>query len=305
MIEIKRILCPIDFSEYSERALEFSVRMAARYRASVHVLHVMPMLPPSSISSVGEAGRQLARNNLARAVDRCRRPDVTIEQELSESGEPVERILERAEALDVDLIVTGSHGRTGVKRALLGSVVERLLHRSRRPVLVTPSHLAASLRARPAGFTRVLCAVDFSAASLAGLAYALAIAEEADAHLTLVNVIEKPPELEHSALEPDFDIERYHAEAEARRLTKLRALIPDTASDYCTLSTAVLDGSASREVLRLALVQDIDLIVIGVHGRHALDLAIFGSNSKDVVVNARCPVLVVPAGRRSSLRAAS
>ena len=85
----------------------------------------------------------------------------------------------------------------------------------------------------------------------------------------------------------------------------MRALIPDKAADYCTVSTAVLDGSASREVLRLALVQDIDLIVIGVHGRNALDLAIFGSNSKDVVGKAPCPVLVVPAGRRSSLRAAS
>ena len=304
MIEIKRILCPIDFSEYSERALEFAVRMAAWYGSTVRVVHVMPLLPPSTISALGEASRQLAHKNLALAVNRCWRSDVAIEQELIESGDPAGQILERAEALDVDLIVTGSHGRTGLKRALLGSVVEPLLHRSHRPVLVVPGHLAGSLRG-PAGFSRVLCAVDFSAASLSGLAYALSIAEEADAHLTLVNVIEKPPELEHSALEPDFDIGRYHADAEAKRLTKLRALIPDTASDYCTVSTAVLDGSASREVLRLAMVQDVDLIVIGVHGRNALDLAIFGSNSKDVVVKAQCPVLVVPAGRRSSLRAAS
>lgn len=305
MIEIKRILCPIDFSEYSARALEFAVRMAAWYRAAVHVVHVMPVLPPSTISALGEASRQLARQNLALAVDRCWRSDVTIEQELSESSDATGRILERADTLDADLIVAGSHGRTGFTRVLLGSVVESLLHRSRRPVLVVPSHLAGSLRARPAGFSRVLCAVDFSAASLSGLAYALSIAEEADAHLTLVNVIEKPPELEHSPLEPDFDIARYHADAEAKQLTKLRALIPDTATDYCTVRTAVLEGSASREVLRLALLEDVDLIVIGVHGRNALDLALFGSNSKDVVVKARCPVLVVPAGRRSSLRAAS
>ena len=305
MIEIKRILCPIDFSEYSARALEFAVRLAAWYSAALHVVHVMPLLPPSTVSALGEESRQLALKNLALAVNGCWRADVTIEQELSESSDAAGRILERAETLDVDLIVTGSHGRTGLKRVLLGSVVESLLHRSRRPVLVVPGHLATHLRARPAGFSRVLCAVDFSAASLSGLAYALSIAEEADAQLTLVNVIEKPPELEHSPLEPDFDILRYHADAEAKLLTKLRALIPDTAGDYCTVRTAVLEGSASREVLRLALVQDVDLIVIGVHGRNALDLAMFGSNSKDVVVKAQCPVLVVPAGRRSSLRAAS
>ena len=305
MIEIKRILCPIDFSEYSARALEFAVRMAAWYGATVHVLHVMPLLPPSTISALGETSRQLAQKNLAQTVDRCWRADVPIEQELSESGDAAARILDRAEALDADVIVTGSHGRTGFTRVLLGSVVESLMHRSRRPVLVVPSHLEASRRARPAGFSRVLCAVDFSAASLSGLAYALSIAEEADAQLTLVNVIEKPPELEHSPLEPDFDIARYHAEAEAKQLTKLKALVPDTASDYCTVRTAVLEGSASREVLRQALAQEADLIVMGVHGRNALDLAIFGSNSKDVVVKAHCPVLVVPAGRRSSLRAAS
>lgn len=305
MIEIKRILCPIDFSDYSARALEFAVRLAAWYSAVLHVVHVMPPLPPSTVSALGEESRQLALKNLALSVNGCWRADVAIEQELSESSDAAGRILERAETLDVDLIVTGSHGRTGLKRVLLGSVVESLLHRSRRPVLVVPGHLATHLRARPADFSRVLCAVDFSAASLSGLAYALSIAEEADAQLTLVNVIEKPPELEHSPLEPDFDILRYHADAEAKLLTKLRALIPDTAGDYCTVRTAVLEGSASREVLRLALVQDVDLIVIGVHGRNALDLAMFGSNSKDVVVKAQCPVLVVPAGRRSSLRAAS
>jgi len=305
MIEIKRILCPIDFSEYSARALEFAVRMAAWYGSTLHVLHVMPLLPPSTVSAQGEASRQLARKNLAHSVDRCWRADVPIEQELCESSDAAGRILERAETLDADLIVTGSHGRTGFARVLLGSVVESLLHRSRRPVLVVPSHLAASKRARPVGFSRVLCAVDFSADSLSGLAYAFSIAEEADAQLTLINVIEKPPELEHSPLEPDFDIERYHADAEARQLTKLRALVPDTATSYCTVRAAVLEGSASREVLRLAMVQGADLIVMGVHGRHALDLAIFGSNSKDVVIQAQCPVLVVPAGRRSSLRAAS
>lgn len=305
MIAINRILCPIDFSEYSEHALEFAVRMAAWYRATVHVIHVMPTLPPSTISAVGEASRQLAHKNLALAVDRCWRADVAIEQQLVESVDAAGRILERADAIDADLIVTGSHGRTGLTRVLLGSVVESLLHRSHRPVLVVPSHLAGSRRAKPLGFSRVLCAVDFSAASLSGLAYALSIAEEADARLTLLNVIEKPPELEHSPLEPDFDIARYHADAEAKQLTRLRALIPEKARDYGTVETAVLEGSASREVLRLAMVQEADLIVIGVHGRHALDLAIFGSNSKDVVVKARCPILVVPAGRRSSLRAAS
>jgi nucleotide-binding universal stress UspA family protein len=305
MIELNRILCPIDFSEYSEHALDFAVRMAAWYGSTVHVVHVMPLLPPSTVSALGEASRQLANDHLALAVGRCARGAVPMEKELLESGDVAGRILDRADAIDADLIVTGSHGRTGLTRAVLGSVVESLLHRSRRPMLVVPSHLAKSRVARPVNFSRIVCAVDFSVASLSAAAYALSIAEEAEAQLTLLNVIEKPPELDHSPLEPDFDIERFHAEAEARQRTKLQALIPDHAEDYCTVRTAVVEGSASRQVLRLAAEQNADLIVLGVHGRNAVDLAIFGSNSKDVVVKAQCPVLVIPAGRRSSMRAAS
>jgi nucleotide-binding universal stress UspA family protein len=305
MVDINRILCPIDFSEYSGHALDFAVRLAAWYGATVHVIHVMPLLPPSTVSAQGEASRQLAHKNLALAVDRCWRSDVPIEQELLESSDAARQILEYADRLDVDLIVTGSHGRTGMTRVLLGSVVEALLHRSDRPVLVIPSHVARTRLARPLHFGRIVCAVDFSAASLAGLAYAVSIAEESDARLTLLNVIEKPPELGHSPLEPDFDIERYHAEAEAEHLARLRALVPANAADYCTVQTAVLEGSASRQVLQLAAAQDADLIVIGVHGRSALGLAVFGSNSKDVVVRSQCPVLVVPARQRSTLRAVS
>jgi nucleotide-binding universal stress UspA family protein len=69
--------------------------------------------------------------------------------------------------------------------------------------------------------------------------------------------------------------------------------------------TEVLEGSASRQILREAAAQDADLIVLGVHGRNAFDLAFFGSNSKDVIREAHCPVLVVPVSRRASMRAAS
>jgi universal stress protein E len=305
MIAINRILCPIDFSEYSEQALDYAVRLAAWYRATVEVIHLLPLLPPSAVSPLGEASRQVAEKHLAHAMDRCSRAEVKLEHALLESNDGAGAILKRADETGADMIVTGSHGRCGFSRVLLGSMVEALLHRSRRPVLVVPSHLAASRRARPVGFKRVVCAIDFSAASLAGLEYALSIAEEADARLTLLNVIERPPEFDHSPIEPDFDVDRYHAEAEARQLTKLQALVPEHAGDYCTITMAVLEGSASRQLLQMADEQDADLIVIGVHGRNALDLAVFGSTSKDVVVKAHCPVLVVPSGYRRSLRAAS
>lgn len=306
MIELNRILCPIDFSEYSDHALAYAMKMAHWYGAQVHVLHVMPPLPPPMTSSLSEAGRQLIAQNLAAAVERWREPHTDVTTELIESAEPAARILERAEAFDVDLIVTGSHGRKGVEHILLGSVAEPLLHKSRRPVFVIPAGLNQARLQHPVSFTQIICAVDFGAASLAALAHALSIAEESDAHLTLLNVIETPPELTNPPQPPDFDIYQVRAEAEAERLTRLRALVPEHARDFCTVETAVLEGGASRLVLQLAEQRNADLIVVGVHGRHALDLAVFGSNSKDIIRRAHCPVLVVPGGRRrSALRPAS
>jgi nucleotide-binding universal stress UspA family protein len=282
------------------------MRIAKWYDATLHVMHVMPPLTPSLESPIADASRRLAWRSLSEAVTRCNERGVILTTEVVESADPTDRIIEQAEAIDADLVVTGSHGRTGVKRLLKGSVVEPLLHRCRRPVLVIPAGLNRTRLQGEVSFKRILCAVDFSAQSLAALAFALSLAEEADAHLTLLNVIDVPPEFAVPLEPPDFDIDRARAEAEADRLLRLRALIPEHARDYCTVETAVLEGGVSRQILRMAEHQEDDLVVIGVHGRNALDLAVFGSNAKDLVVHAHCPVLIVPAGRATGvLRAAS
>ena len=307
MIDLNHILCPIDFSEYSTRALRYAATMARRYGAELRVLHVMPPLPPSTSSLLAEVGRVVTERNLNAAIEKVRTPDLKVKGELIESGAADTAILEQAEAFDADLVITGSHGRSGVARAMLGSVVEALLHKCRRPMLAIPSHCDAA-RLESITMREIVCAVDFAAASLTGLAYALALAEEADAHLTLLHVIDVPPEL-LARPEPPYgavDVDAVRAEAEADALNRLRKLVPQHARDYCTIETSVLEGGVSRQVLRLAQDRHADLIAIGVHGRNALDLAVFGSNSRDILRQACCPVLIVPAGPlRTSLRRAS
>jgi nucleotide-binding universal stress UspA family protein len=319
MIDINRILCPIDFSEFSAHALTYATRMAGWYGATLRVVHVMPVMPPSAVSPLAETSRQLTERNLRTAIERARLPGVEIESELLESGDPAAKIIECAEADNADVIVTGSHGRSGVRRMLLGSVVESLLHKSRRPVLAIPSHLDPVRLGNHLAPREIVCAVDFSTPSLTALAHALSLAEETDAHLTLLHVIEMPPELarapelarmlasEGGPEPPAFDVAAIRAEAEADCLVRLRKLVPEHARDYCTIETSVLEGGVSHQILRLAANRSADLIVLGVHGRNAIDIAVFGSNSKDVIRSAHCPVLVVPAGRRrrSTPRAAS
>jgi nucleotide-binding universal stress UspA family protein len=281
------------------------MRLGKWYGATLHVLHVMPPLPASDVSMLAASGRALTERNLRTLVERTRINGVAIETDIAESADAAARIIEGAESHDVDMIVTGSHGRTGMQRVVLGSVVEALLHKARRPVLTIPSHIDLKRIANATSIGRIVCAVDFSVPSLAGLAFAFALAEEADATLTLLHVIELPPELHHTPRPLDADIFRIRAEAEAECRARLQALIPERARDYCTVETDVLEGGAAREILRLAGAQDADLIVLGVHGRNAFDLAFFGSNSKDVIRQAHCPVLVVPESRRATLSAAS
>ena len=296
MIEINRILCPVDFSAQSDHALVFAMKMAARYEAPLHVLHVMP--PTASASGLGAAGRELTARNLKTMIERWREPGVETAGELLESGNIPEKIMQRAEALDADLIVTGSHGRTGIERLALGSVVDPLLRRCRQPVLVIPALLDPPRLDNPVWIARILCAVDFSTASLTAFARALSIAEETDANLTVLNVIEPLPELVKGSPLLDWSDDHTTRAATIARLTRLRALVPRNANDYCTVRTAVLEGRAWQQILALAEREQSDLIVLGVHGRNALEAALFGSNSRNVITHAHCPVLVVPAGHR-------
>lgn len=302
MIEITRILCPVDFSPFSERALTFAMHIAHWFDARLHVLHVCPPAPASLKASLAESSRALTGRHLVALVDQHRLRDVHIETEIVEADNAAECILSCADRIDADLVITGSHGRSGVSRALLGSVVETLLHRAGRPILTVPSHVDPSRLARPS-FDRILCAVDFASASLAALAHACALAEERGGRLTLVHVIGMPPEMSAHPLPADFDITCARVDAEAQAHARLMQLIPGDARDYCTVDTEVLEGEASRRILQAAVDHEADLIVLGVHGRIAFDLAFFGSNSKDIIRHAHCPVLVVPASRRSLMRA--
>ena len=142
--------------------------------------------------------------------------------------------------------------------------------------------------------TRILCPVDFSDASVSALEYAMDIAREANAQLTLLHVIEVPPELTaHYPASGDFNVDDIRAAAEAECLRHLRSLIPESMRSDGRARTVVEEGAAYDQVLRVAASDKSDLIVMGVHGRGAMELMVFGSNTARVTRAAACPVLVV------------
>lgn len=301
MRSIQRILCPVDFSDPSRRALRHAAALAGWYGATLTALFVDTTLPIENVADVEEFAfapttvLQTARTSRALGEMRTFVSGVSCPggvRVVVETSTHVEgAILHTAETLSADLIVMGSHGRSGVSRLLLGSVAERVLRSAACPVMVVPPHDALATSATV--FKHIVCSIDFSDSSLAALEWALSLAEEADARLSLLHVIEVPPELRVSAVMTDDNIDELHAAVRADTLTRLRSLVPAEAAEFCSVETATLVGAAGHAILAFAAERDADLIVMGAQGHGPVDRVIFGSKTRDVIRGATCPVLTV------------
>ena len=299
MIEIPRILCPVDFSEASQHAIDYAVALARWYTARLTVLHVHNVMPVASIAAEQVPGFTLGpelRAGLLRDLERFVEPTgadaVPVDFVVAE-GPAAHTIVDHAKAEGFGLIVLGTHGRSGFERFLLGSVAERVLHRASCPVLAVPAK-APQPRSAPL-FKRILCGIDFSDCSLRALEYALSLAQETDAVLTLAHVFETdasmPPDW-RTSFQPAAVREALVA-LERERCLRLAHVAPANATGSCTIETVMACGPSARELLRLANERDADVIVLGVRGRNAADLLLFGSTANRVVRRAVCPVLVV------------
>ncbi len=303
MVNITRVLCPIDFSEFSRRALDHAAAVARWYEAPLTVLYVFANLPAVSLLPVELADgdrKGLTADDRERLMTAIRHfvghlpPDVVLDLSVRDGANIQSEILCQADLLKSDLLVIGSHGRSGFERLILGSVTEKVMRKAPCPVMVVPRSAPDRAVDEPVRFHRILCPVDFSASSIGALTYAIDLAEEADAQLTVLHAIEVPPELREHHIAADFNVDEVRAAAEATCLQRLRQLIPGQARTYCTVESVVVEGSAGREILRQAAQRKSDLIVMGVRGRGAVDLMVFGSNTQHVVRSATCPVLSVP-----------
>lgn len=299
MIEIRKILCPTDFSDFSRHALDLSLALAKWYEAEVTVVHVLPRiaadytyLPEPVI--ITPVARERALEELGRFVHESRRSGVTAQVALEE-GDAVRTILDLAKRLPADLLVLGTHGRGGFERWVLGSVTEKVLRKAPCPVLTLPRAAEGAVAHEPALFRKILCPVDFSACSLKSLEFAFSLAEEADAHLTLLHVLEFVPDVDPREAVAHV-VHEYRGRLEAEARERLRAAVPDAVRQWCEPDELVVVGRPYSEILRVAEAQGTELIVIGVSGRSTLDLAVFGSTTQHVVRGARCPVLTIRSG---------
>lgn len=301
MPRISRILCPVDFSEASEHAVEQAAALAGWYKARLTALHVYsPILIPvpewpvredrvngSEFQRVRDRTTTFAHAAVTAGTD----VDVVVE-----AGHPAAQILEWAARLPADLIVMGTHGASGFEHFVLGSVTEKVLRKAACAVLTVPprAHATSTLP-----FKRVLCAVDFSESSAAALDLASSFAQESGAGLILLHVVEwpwrepPPPDLAELPPEQASALAEYRRYLEKSATARLESLVPVEVRKRCIVEPRVNHGKPYAEILHVAAEDRVDLIVMGVHGRNPIELTMFGSTTNQTVRRATCPVLTL------------
>ena len=301
MVQIKHIICPVDFSEVSRHAFDRALAVARSYHSGITVLHVLPT--PSHVPAIpyGPEGpgpfgfevpdRPRALSELSRFLHIEHPGDVAIRQEVIEAGSVHREILVQASRTSADLIVMGTHGRSGVDHLFLGSVAEKTLRTSPIPVLTVPARApdapAAGLPVRS-----ILCALDFSQDSARALAYSASLAHHAGSRLTIMHVVELMP-VNYDPMVGSFDIEGFRKATVATARKELQEYAATVTAGTGSVETVLGQGKPYKEILREAGERGGDLIVAGVHGRSALDRLVFGSTTEHLVRRATCPILTV------------
>ena len=254
MIRIQHVLCPVDFSEIAQHALDHAVAIARWYEARLTVLYVFANPPAMDLPPLvlEDAERERLTTDMRRMAAGVP-PDLPVDFRIEQAGYVHQEILAQLGATHADVLVLGTHGRSGFQRLFLGSVTEKVIRKATCPTLVVPPRAPDVPATTPVEFRQILCPVDFSESSLHALAYAIDIAAEADARLTLLHVVEIPPVVSQEPTVFEFDLSRIREAVVTDARGKLHELIPEHARTYCTVGTAVVTGRAYREILRQAL----------------------------------------------------
>ncbi len=275
----KSILCPLDLSSASPTVLHWASLFATVYSAKLQVLHAEWMeypryfLPSQAGELVAEAERvrSAIRDDLQRLLNETIPAEISREIAVLE-GHPIERILEYAERHKPDLIVMGSHGRSGFARMRLGSVAENVVQQTSSPTLVVR---APGGKPAPPKISRILCPVIFDEHSARSISFSAALAAATGAHLIVMHVEEG-------------DLPR---DAPPKQLCEL---VSADVREHCEVAEVVRQGSAAAQILQVAQEYDVDIIALTAKHRRFLDFTVIGTTTEKVMRHADSAVLVLP-----------
>ncbi|WP_087725378.1 universal stress protein [Pandoraea sp. PE-S2T-3] len=304
----KRILLATDGSESSRRALREAAAFA-RSGDAIRVIHTVEDPVNLLTSAFGklidleQVRRDMQREgeeHLARAVLYLREEGFDAQAHLLDlrtTGETVPEAMTReANEWAADIIIVGTHGRSGVRRAMLGSVAEQILRNALVPVMLVAGEARAHLPLRAGGhYERVLVALDASETSRRAFDYALTLARTHGATLRVVHVLDLPgPFL--AGFDPEPMLEAVRAVGEQVRVwATQRMREAEVPGEVEMREIEPVGEGVADQIIAAGRDADADLIVLGTHGRRGFRRFTLGSVAEDTARHAGRPVLLLPA----------
>lgn len=278
-VHVRNILFATDFSPCSEAVFPYVCSVARKYDATLHILHVispevLSIDPPLILQARETVERQMQDMAASEQLEGVRH------QEVIADGDVTEAINKAVYDDKIDLVLVGTHGRTGIRKFVLGSVAEDVVRNATCPVLTLGPKLAADAR-REAKFNHILFATELKPENPQALDYALLLASEHNAALTIFHAI---------PLAPVVDAET--ATAVLRR--KLLEMVPPDPNRTTPPEAVVEIGTPADLIVNAAAMRHADLIVLGAHRPAILTTHLMDTAYK-VIVGAPCPVLTVGA----------
>ncbi|MDR1043833.1 MAG: universal stress protein [Candidatus Adiutrix sp.] len=297
MFKLKAVVCATDLSEGSNKALPLAAQMARRHGAKLIVAHIidLPAVTPYGETMVDPQelrGRveQSARGQVTDILSTCEE----VEWELNIAiGYPAKEILSMVEEVGADLVVAATHTRSGLERLLLGSVSRKLMHTLTVPLMIVPGDISQEQLHRP--LESVLIACDFSPDSGNAIRWGIDFAQAFGARMTMATVIENTQLSQLLKLDP----QKEHGMADKLQADlhrKLKDSVPEECRGGLMPKTVVLAGQPHEELNKYAILNHIDLIVMGVHGRGLIENLLVGSTTDRLVRLGQFPVMAVRAG---------
>ncbi len=293
-MRFRNIMCATDFSDFSNRTIPYGVALAREFGAKLVVCHVIDLTALTiygefQIDPVGQQDR--IRQEADTQLKKMLAPHHIEWEPLIAVGQPATEIARMVDEKGIDLVISATRGRSGIKRLILGSVTQRLMRTLNCPLLAVQGPEQGLIDSGEGGIRlkKILIGCDFSEDSVLALNYGLSLAQEFEAELHLVHVVEPP--VYEEFLTPSEQAEKLVLTDVVRE--KLEDLVPKEARNWCSLKFAVLRGRPYEELVAYAMAHEMDMIVLGIRGYGLVKSLLMGSTTDRVVRNAPSPVLAV------------
>ncbi|MCK4818395.1 universal stress protein [bacterium] len=287
----KKILVPVDFSTFSQTAMDYALFLAEKYYAQLTLFHVVLLFQEDiddeehleTLEKIIKKREKKRSILLKSSCTDAEKRGVEVNHTMVHGFSAADSILESIADNVFDLVVLGTHGHTGLKKWIYGSVAEKVVRLSPIPVLTT--HMDIKRKA----ITNILVPVDFSNHSERAIQFSKTLALDFKAKLTFLHSIEQEAHPAFYAISTAPILEE-NPELKNRIL---KNLIKFTEMAEGDAEYAITEGKAHKQIGLYAKENSIDLIVMATRGLSKLEHFLIGSNAERVVATAPCPVLTI------------